>query len=142
MKQARGEPRAFSFQLGFDNESAIAHCLLVAAIAATPAGGFPVVRFKRYTVKTKTVTASELLAFAALLEAKRTTAAAAAAAAKAAKVAAEALGLPSESVLLKADDRSAEIAALFTERPVAAIAARVDSFHSFKVTKLPAPAAA
>jgi len=91
-------------------------------------------------MKTKTVTAAQLLAFAQLLEAKRVTAAAAAAANRAAKVAAEALGLPSESVLLKADDKSAEIAALFTERPVAAIAARVDSFHSFKVTKAPAPA--
>ena len=91
-------------------------------------------------MKTKTVTAATLAAFASLLEQKRVTAAAAAAAAKAAKVAAEALGLPSESVLLKADDKSAEIAALFTERPVAAIAARVDSFHSFKVTKAPAPA--
>ena len=85
-------------------------------------------------MKTKTVSAAQLLTFAALLEEKRTTAAAAAAA-KAAKVAAEALGLPSESILLKADDKSAEIAALFTERPVAAIAARVDSFHSFKVVK-------
>ena len=127
--------------MGFDNESAIAHCLLVAAIAATPAGGFPVVRFKRYTVKTKTVTAATLAQFAALLEAKRTTAAAAAAAAKAAKVAAEALGLPAESVLLKADDKSAEIAALWNERPVAAIASRTDTFHSFKVTKAPATAA-
>ena len=89
-------------------------------------------------MKTKTVSAAQLLAFAALLESKRTTAAAAAAASKAAKVAAEALGLPSESVLLKADDRSAEIVALFTVRPVAAIAERVDSFHSFKVTKLTA----
>ena len=33
------------------------------------------------------------------------------------------------------DDKSVEIAALFTERPVAAIAARVDTFHSFKVVK-------
>ena len=89
-------------------------------------------------MKTKTVSASSLVAFAALLEQKRTTAAAAAAAAKAAKVAAEALGLPSESVLLKSDDRSAEIAALWNERSVAAIAARTDSFHSFKVTKLTA----
>ncbi len=87
------------------------------------------------------MTASQLVAFAALLEQKRVTAAAAAKAAKAAKEAAEALGLPSESVLLKADDRSAEIAAIFTERPVAAIAERVDKFHSFKVTKAPAPAA-
>jgi 3-dehydroquinate synthase class II len=93
-------------------------------------------------MRQKTIPAASLVAFAALLEEKRVTAAAAAAAAKAAKVAAEALGLPSESVLLKADDKSAEIAALFTERPVAAIAARVDSFHSFKVTKLPAPVAA
>ena len=89
-------------------------------------------------MKTKTVTAAALVEFASLLETKRVTAAAAAAASKAAKVAAEALGLPSESVLLKADDRSAEIVALFTVRPVAAIAERVDSFHSFKVTKLTA----
>jgi 3-dehydroquinate synthase class II len=86
-------------------------------------------------VKTKTVSALALAQFAALLEAKRTSAAAAAVAAKAAKVAAEALGLPSESVLLKSDDRSSEVAALWTERPVAAIAARVDTFHSFKVVK-------
>ena len=86
-------------------------------------------------MKTKTVTASQLVAFAQLLEAKRITAAAAAAAAKAAKVAAEALGLPSESILLKADDKSAEVAALWNERSVAAIAARTDSFHSFKVVK-------
>ena len=93
-------------------------------------------------MKTKTITAAILAEFAALLETKRTTAAAAAAASKAAKVAAEALGLPSESVLLKADDRSSEIAALFNERPVAAISARVDTFHSFKITKAPAPVAA
>ncbi len=86
-------------------------------------------------MKTKTVSALALAQFAALLEAKRTSAAAAAAASKAAKVAAEALGLPSESVLLKSDDRSSEVAALWTERPVAAIAARVDTFHSFKVVK-------
>ena len=86
-------------------------------------------------MKTKTVSALALAQFAALLEAKRTSAAAAAVAAKAAKVAAEALGLPSESVLLKSDDRSSEVAALWTERPVAAIAARVDTFHSFKVVK-------
>ena len=86
-------------------------------------------------MKTKTVSAAMLAAFAALLEEKRTTATAAAAAAKAAKVAAEALGLPPESVLIKADDKSVEIAALFTERPVAAIAARVDTFHSFKLVK-------
>lgn len=133
--QARGKPRAFYFQLGFDNESAIAHCLLVAAIAATPAGGFPVVRSESYCMKTKTVTAATLAQFAALLEAKRTTAAAAAAAAKAAKVAAEALGLPAESVLLKSDDRSTEVAAIYTVRPVAAIAEREDRFHSFKVVK-------
>ena len=86
-------------------------------------------------MRQKTVSAAALLQFAALLEAKRTTAAAAAAAAKAAKVAAEALGLPAESVLLKADDRSAEIAAIYTVRPVAAIAEREDRFHSFKVVK-------
>ena len=92
-------------------------------------------RIKFCTVKNKTVSAATLAQFAVLLEAKRTTAAAAAAAAKAAKVAAEALGLPPESVLIKADDKSVEIAALFTERPVAAIAARVDTFHSFKLVK-------
>ena len=97
--------------------------------------GFPAVGKIQTTVKTKTVNALALAQFAALLEAKRTSAAAAAAAAKAAKVAAEALGLPSESVLLKSDDRSSEVAALWTERPVAAIAARVDTFHSFKVVK-------
>lgn len=92
-------------------------------------------------MRSKTVSAATLAAFASLLEEKRATAAAAAKAAKAAKEAAEALGLPAESVLLKADDKSAEIAAIFTERPVAAIAERVDKFHSFKVTKAPAPAA-
>ena len=86
-------------------------------------------------MKTKTVTAATLAQFAALLEAKRATAAAAAAAAKAAKVAAEELGLPAESVLLRSDDRSAEIAAIYTVRPVAAIAEREDRFHSFKVVK-------
>lgn len=133
--QARGKPRAFSFQLGFDNQRGIAHCLLVAAIAATPAGGFPVVRSESYSMKTKTVTAAQLTSFAVLLEEKRATAAAAAAAAKAAKVAAEALGLPAESVLLKSDDRSTEVAAIYTVRPVAAIAEREDRFHSFKVVK-------
>ena len=123
------------FRFKFDKQTAIADCLPVAAVAATPAGGFPVVGSTVQAMRQKTVTASSLAAFAALLEEKRTTAAAAAAAAKAAKVAAEALGLPPESVLIKADDKSVEIAALFTERPVAAIAARVDTFHSFKVVK-------
>ena len=86
-------------------------------------------------MKTKTVSAVTLVAFAAALAAKRETAAAAAAAAKAAKDLAEALGLPSESVLLKADDRSTEVCALWTERPVREVAARVDTFHSFKVVK-------
>jgi hypothetical protein len=86
-------------------------------------------------MKTKTVPFSQLAAFAVLLENKRNTAAAAAAAAKAAKVAAEALGLPCESILLRSDDRSAEVAAMWNERSVAAIDARVDTFHSFKVVK-------
>jgi 3-dehydroquinate synthase class II len=90
---------------------------------------------KATAMKTKTITAADLAAFASLLEEKRTTAAAAAAAAKAAKVAAEALGLPAESVLLKADDKSLEVAAIYTVRPVAAIAEREDRFHSFKVVK-------
>ena len=113
---------------------------LSGAVAPDPCRGIPAKSESETCMKTKTVSAAALVEFASLLEAKRLTAAAAAAASKAAKVAAEALGLPSESVLLKADDKSAEIAALFTERPVAAIAARVDSFHSFKVTKAPAPA--
>jgi hypothetical protein len=86
-------------------------------------------------VKTKTINSTQLAAFAALLRQKQITAAAAAAAAKSAKAAAEALGLPSESVLLKADDKSSEITALWNERNVCAIAARVDSFHSFKIIK-------
>lgn len=86
-------------------------------------------------MKTKTVTAAALADLAAKLENKRLTAAAAAAAAKEAKLAAEALGLPSESILLKADDKSREIAALWNERAVSAIPARVDSFHSFKTVK-------
>ena len=100
-----------------------------------PAGGFPVVRSESYSMKTKTVTAAALAAFALALEEKRTTAAAAAKASKAAKELAEALGLPAESVLLKADDKSLEVAAIYNERPVAAIAERVDKFHSFKVVK-------
>ena len=86
-------------------------------------------------MKTKTVTATQLAAFSLLLDHKRTTAAAAAAASKEAKLAAEALGLPSESVLLKADDTPIEVAALWNERTVAAIAARTDSFHSYKIVK-------
>ena len=86
-------------------------------------------------MKTKTVTAATLAAFASLLEQKRVTAAAAAAAAKAAKDLAETLGLPAESVILKSDDRMTEICALWTERPVREVAARVDTFHSFKVVK-------
>ena len=86
-------------------------------------------------MKTKTVSASALLAFAAALAAKRETAAAAAKAAKAAKDLSESLGLPAESVILKSDDRATEICALWTERPVREVAARVDCFHSFKVVK-------
>ena len=86
-------------------------------------------------MRSKTVSAAVLAQFAAALAAKRETAAAAAAAAKAAKDLAESLGLPAESVLLRSDDRSAEIAAIFTVRPVAAIAEREDRFHSFKVVK-------
>jgi len=86
-------------------------------------------------MRSKTVPAATLVAFAAALAAKRETAAAAAAAAKTAKDLAESLGLPSESILLKADDRSTEVAAIWTERPVREIAARVDSFHTYKVTK-------
>ena len=93
-------------------------------------------------MKTRTVPASTLAAFAAALVAKKEAAAAAAAAAKTAKDLSEALGLPSESVLLKSDDRSTEVAAIWTERPMREIPARVDTFHSYKVTKAPAPPAA
>ena len=86
-------------------------------------------------MRQKTVTAATLAAFASLLEEKRVTAAAAAKAAKAAKDLAETLGLPAESVILKSDDRMTEICALWTERPVREVAARVDTFHSFKVVK-------
>lgn len=86
-------------------------------------------------MRTKTVSAQTLSAFAAALAAKRETAAAAAAAAAEVRRMAEELGLPSESVLLKAEDRSGEIAALWTERAVREIPARVDTFHTFKVVK-------
>ncbi len=106
------------------------------AVATGPRRGVPGCPIREsYSMKTKTVTAATLTQFAALLEAKRATAAAAAAAAKAAKVAAEELGLPAESVLLRSDDRSTEVAAIYTVRPVAAIAEREDRFHSFKVVK-------
>ena len=88
-----------------------------------------------YTVKTKTVPVASLLAFALALEEKRTTAAAAAKASKAVKELAELIGLPAESVLLKSDDKSLEVAAIFNVRPVAAIAEREDRFHSYKVVK-------
>ena len=134
-----GNPGPFSLlQFKFDNQTAIAHCLLVAAIAATPAGGFPVVGSTDQAMRSKTVPAATLAAFAAALAAKRETAAAAAAAAKTAKDLAESLGLPSESVLIKSDDRSTEVAAIWTERPMREVAARVDTFHAYKVTKVAA----
>ena len=86
-------------------------------------------------MKTKTVNAVSLNELLALLERKRATAAEAAAASKAAKDAVEALGLPAESILLKADDRSAELLAAWNERAVREIPARVDKFHSFKQVK-------
>ena len=86
-------------------------------------------------MKTKTINASSLTAFALALDEKRLTAAAAAKASKAVKELAELIGLPAESVLLKAEDKSMEIAAIFNVRPVAAIAERVDTFHSYKVVK-------
>jgi len=86
-------------------------------------------------MKTKTVPSSTLAAFAAALAAKRETAAAAAAASAEVKRLAEEIGLPADSVLLKADDRSAEVAAIWTVRNVREIPAREDRFHSFKVIK-------
>ena len=86
-------------------------------------------------MKSKTVTAETLALFAAAIEQKRVTAGLAAKAAKAVKELAELIGLPAESVLLKSDDKSLEVAAIFNVRPVAAIAEREDRFHSFKVVK-------
>ena len=86
-------------------------------------------------MKSKTVTAETLALFAAAIEQKRVTAALAAKAAKAVKELAELIGLPAESVLLKSDDKSLEVAAIFNVRPVAAIAEREDRFHSYKVVK-------
>ena len=86
-------------------------------------------------MKSKTVTAETLALFAAAIEQKRVTAGLAAKASKAVKELAELIGLPAESVLLKADDKTLEVAAIFNVRPVAAIAEREDRFHSFKVVK-------
>ena len=88
-------------------------------------------------MRQKTVTLAQLSTLAAALAAKRSTAAAAAAAAAEVKRQVEALGLPPESVLLRSDDspRTVEVAAIWTERPVREIAARVDTFHAFKVVK-------
>lgn len=83
-------------------------------------------------MRTKTVSAQTLSAFASALEAKRVTAAAAAAASAEVRRMAEEFGLPAESILLRADDKSFEIAALWTERSVREIPSRVDRFHSFK----------
>ena len=130
-----GNPGPFLFNWDLTNKRQLPIVSLSVAVATGPRRGVPGCPIRNYSMKTKTVSAAALLQFAALLEAKRTTAAAAAAAAKAAKVAAEALGLPSESVLLKADDKSAEIAALWNERSVAGRAARTESFHSYKVVK-------
>ena len=100
-----------------------------------PCRGTPVFRQKTYSMKSKTVTAETLALFAAAIEQKRVTAGLAAKAAKAVKELAELIGLPAESVLLKADDKTLEVAAIFNVRPVAAIAEREDRFHSFKVVK-------
>jgi hypothetical protein len=88
-------------------------------------------------MKTKTVPAATLTAFAAALAAKRETAAAAAAAAAEAKRLAEEIGLPADSILLRDESRTMEIAALWNVRSVRAIEARTDTFHSFKITKDP-----
>ena len=100
-----------------------------------PCRGTPVVRQKTYSMKSKTVTVETLALFAEAIEQKRITAALAAKASKAAKELAELIGLPAESVLLKSDDKTLEVAAIYTVRPVAAIAEREDRFHSFKVVK-------
>jgi len=100
-----------------------------------PCRRIPVVRQKTYSMKSKTVTVETLALFAEAIEQKRITASLAAKASKAVKEMAELIGLPAESVLLKADDKTLEVAAIYTVRPVAAIAEREDRFHSFKVVK-------
>jgi hypothetical protein len=88
-------------------------------------------------MKTKTVSLQDLSNLVCLLQLKKETAAAAAKAAKDAKEACEALGLPSESVLLKSPERELEVMALFNQRNVREIPARIDSFHSYTTTKCP-----
>lgn len=88
-------------------------------------------------MKTKTVSLQDLSNLVCLLQLKKETAAAAAKAAKEAKEACEALGLPSESVILKSPEREIEVLALFNQRSVREIPARIDSFHSYTATKCP-----
>jgi hypothetical protein len=86
-------------------------------------------------MKTKTVKGPLLAQFVVALATKRTTAAAAAAASAEVKRLAEEIGLPAESVLLRDEERAVEVAAMWTERSVREIPARVDTFHSFKQVK-------
>jgi hypothetical protein len=86
-------------------------------------------------MKTKTVKGDLLPRLVVALAQKRATAAAAAAAAAEVKRLAEEIGLPAESILLRDEQRAVEVACLWTERAVRAIDARVDTFHTYKVTK-------
>jgi len=86
-------------------------------------------------MKTKTIPFATLSTLIVALNRKRETAAAAAAASGEVKRLVETLGLPADSVLLRDESRSIEVAAMWNERNVREIPARVDQFHSFKVTK-------
>jgi hypothetical protein len=86
-------------------------------------------------MKTKTIPFATLSTLIVALNRKRETAAAAAAASSEVKRLVETLGLPADSVLLRDENRSIEVAAMWNERNVREIPARVDQFHSFKVTK-------
>ena len=86
-------------------------------------------------MKTKTIPFATLSTLIVALNRKRETAAAAAAASAEVKKQVEALGLPSDSILLRDEDRIVEVAAMWNSRNVREIPARVDQFHSFKVTK-------
>lgn len=84
-------------------------------------------------MKNKTVATETLTALVNALENKRVTASAAAKAAKDCKEIAASLGLESgDSYTLRDSARTVCVVALYTERPVAAIAARIDSFFSYK----------
>lgn len=86
-------------------------------------------------MRTRTIETETLANLDRLLTAKREAASASALADKAVKEAVQALGLESDTFLLKGRDGTIEILASFNERSVREIPARVDKFHSFKRVK-------